>query len=283
MPSPIQAGLESGPGSHRPGSIHIQCARTPFYSTCCCNNTHPPNHIFLCASPNLALDGPVSICGKQIWFPPLTLSFFEVKSLILVGIWEAAVIEQWTCQKRLLLSVCQENQKYTHSVKVHNLISTAYWLESAVDPFWATMWQTNPWSQQKPSGPKMCSRHRFCEKSKEQEREILAVDVKRRRSDLFHNLSCFYRCHIWTRHFPGREFSWDAISSLSWRKASFPQMAGGRPAPRLIATFCLMLRTSRELAVTSECQKFEKNTNSRQVSLRSAKQSDSILCILVLS
>ena len=32
--------------------------------------------------------------------------------------------------------------------------------------------------------------------SEEQEREIRAVDVKRRRSDLFHNLSSFYRCHI---------------------------------------------------------------------------------------
>ena len=120
--------------------------------------------------------------------------------------------------------------------------------------------------------------------SEEQEREIRAVDVKRRRSDLFHNLSSFYRCHIWTRHFHfPPEFSWNAISSLSWRKASFPQMAGARLAPRLIATFCLMLRTSRELAVTRRCQKFEKNTNSRQVSLSSDKQCGSSLSTFVLS
>ena len=124
----------------------------------------------------------------------------------------------------------------------------------------------------------------FVSNLKEQEREIPAVDVKRRRSDLFHNLSSFYRCHIWTRHFLfPREFSWNAISSLSWRKASFPQMAGARPAPRLIATFCLMLRTSRELAVTRRCQKFEKNTNSRQVSLSSDKQCGSSLSTFVLS
>ena len=130
----------------------------------------------------------------------------------------------------------------------------------------------------------MCSRHRFCKQSQEQEGEILAVNVKRWSSDLFHNLSSFYRCHIWTRHFLfPQEFSWNAISSLSWKNASFPQMAGAQPAPRLIATFCLMLRTSRELAVTRRCQKFEKNTNSRQVSLSSDKQCGSSLSTFVLS
>ena len=167
-------------------------------------------------------------------------------------------------------------------------------LESAIDPFWANIWHLAnkkkkydrpfPEVSKKPSGLKMCSRHRFCKQSQEQEGEILAVNVKRWSSDLFHNLSSFYRCHIWTRHFLfPPEFSWNAISSLSWRKASFPQMAGARPAPRLIATFCLMLRTSRELAVTRRCQKFEKNTISRQVSLRSDKQCGSSLSTFVLS
>ena len=165
---------------------------------------------------------------------------------------------------------------------------------SRVDPFWATMWHLAnkkktcdrpiPEVSKTPQDWKCAQDIGFVSNLKEQEREIPAVDVKRRRSDLFHNLSSFYRCHIWTRHFHfPREFSWNAISSLSWRKASFPQMVGARPAPRLIATFCLMLRTSRELAVTRRCQKFEKNTISRQVSLRSDKQCGSSLSTFVLS
>ena len=86
----------------------------------------------------------------------------------------------------------------------------------------ATIWQTNLWSQliKNPQDWK-CPQPRFCEQSEDKKREILAVDVEWCHSDLLHNPSCFYTCHIWTRHFPGRELSWNGISSLSWRKASF--------------------------------------------------------------